>query len=158
MQAPRAQITPENHDWKNEPHAARPEKTAQLGGSVAVPVEKSTGSRQKEKQGCAKVSDPTGKEERVIGAGQSFRFIGQVTEEVSAVVERHNNHHDAAQNINGRNAVELWLSVQSGCSGDIGRLDRLRGQSCRGKFDRCLPLAFCSSERKPKLMTPATAF
>ena len=50
--------------------------------------------------------DPTGEEESVIGLGQVFWFETKMAEEVAAMVKRHDDHHQAAQDVDGINAAK----------------------------------------------------
>ena len=91
---------------KDEPQAARPKKAAEFGGSPSAAVKKCACACQKEKQRGAKVGNPPGEKKRGPGAGQVFRLETEMSEKVASVVESHDHHNNAPQDVDRCDASE----------------------------------------------------
>jgi hypothetical protein len=63
----------------------------------AVEIDSSTGEEKEE--WCAEMGDPAGEKEGVVGCRQRFRLKAVRSEEVAGVVESHDDHYQAAKDV-----------------------------------------------------------
>ncbi len=103
---------------KDEPKAAREEEAREFACGFAAQRKISTGSGEKEKDGRAKVRDPAGEEICRGGLREIVGKEGGVGEKVARVIERHDDHDDAAQKIDRFDARAL-----DGREDGLGRFD-----------------------------------
>ena len=94
---------------KDEPQAARQEKSRELTFAVVASPEKRshTGGEHEDRQ--TEVGDPSGEEENRGGPGEiGGREYGRVSmKEVADMVERHDDHDEATKGIDGRQACAV---------------------------------------------------
>jgi hypothetical protein len=88
---------------QDQPQSARDQKATDL--AVAAPlraIEEGRDAGEKDECRCAEVRDPAGQEQRRLGDIARIESAGR--EEVAGMVERHQYHDQAAQEINGSDA------------------------------------------------------
>jgi hypothetical protein len=54
------------------------------------------------------MSDPAGKEKRVVGLRKIFRLEAQMGEKVASVVKRHDDHDKTSHDVDGINSAQPW--------------------------------------------------
>ena len=83
-----------------EPQPARKQKAARLGDASTAPIEEGREPGKKDEGRRAKMGDPSGEEQR--GLGHVARIEAPCSEEIARVVERHQRHNEAAEEIDRR--------------------------------------------------------
>src|SRR5580704_591810 len=91
--------------------------------SSAAPIEVCPSSSQEEEQRRTEVGNPASEEQAVIGELQVFGRKRNVGEEVSCVVDRHNDHHESAHDVERRQAC----GARGGDAGNASRRGKCGG-------------------------------
>src|SRR6185503_16728439 len=94
------------------------EVPGEIAGRSRSAGESGAGSRQQEENRCAQVRDPTSEKERGGGGGEVGWIRAKRPEEVAGVVERHDDHDDAAQHVHRLDPFPA-LSLRHGLSAGL---------------------------------------
>ena len=97
----------------DEPQAARQKKPAQLGARATSPSEIGADAREQHERRRAEVRDPARQEQGRAGLRQVERIEARVREEIADMIQRHQHHHQPAQDIDGSDARERMCA--DGC-------------------------------------------
>jgi hypothetical protein len=97
----------------DEPQSAREQESAQLGTRAASPGEVRTDAGKEHEYRRAEVRDPARQEQRPAGLRQVEGIEAHVREEIAYMIQRHQHHHQPAQDVDGRDACERMCS--NGC-------------------------------------------
>ena len=85
--------------------------------------------------------DPASEEECVVGARDRLRRKGQISEIVAGVIDRHEDHDEATNDVDGFETRGTSDGNNAGSFRHGGRLQGLGGVRLRHRFLRCPPTA-----------------
>ena len=88
---------------QNEPETANKEEAAELGERLAAPIEIGRKPGEKDEGRRAEMRDPAGEKQRRLR--HVARIETAFAEEAPRVVERHQRHHQPAQDVDGLDAA-----------------------------------------------------
>ena len=111
---------------KDEPETARPEEAREFALGFAAERKIGAGASEKKENGRAEVGDPAGEEICRGGLRKIVGKEGSVGEKIARVVERHDDHDDAAEKIDGLDARALDGREDGLSRFDAGGIERNR--------------------------------
>jgi hypothetical protein len=90
---------------EDQPQAAREQQPGEFAARSPPSRQRGARPRQQEKDRRAQVGDPSGEEQRRRRARDVGRTYRDDAEEIACVIKRHQDHDDAAEDVDGLDAV-----------------------------------------------------